>query len=305
MVEYYLKRSVADSLSLVGRPYDGAGFWIHSNDKRSEVIAIIDHYNLDHNTVYDVFDRHELPRHEVKDGVSYNFLRIPNASGDTQPFLAIVLKGNLITIAPHPTITPKDVEPFLTSPTGRPQSSLLAILAKVAAEYEKSIGNIGDMVSKFRRSLKNREISNKDFIEFVTIEDRLNDYRTSLDRTIEVARRLSENRQEMFKKADLESLEDISLHLSQLVVSIDSDIQSVRSIQNAYSTIANNTMNQRMKALTVVTILLAIPNVFYGMYGMNIALPFQGQVWAYPAIIGFTALLILLVFIIARRYRLF
>ena len=64
-------------------------------------------------------------------------------------------------------------------------------------------------------------------------------------------------------------------------------------------------MNQRMKALTVVTILLAIPNVFYGMYGMNIALPMQHEAWAYPAIIGFTALLILLVFILARRFRLF
>ena len=60
-----------------------------------------------------------------------------------------------------------------------------------------------------------------------------------------------------------------------------------------------------MKALTVVTILLAIPNVFYGMYGMNIALPLQDEAWAYPAITGFTLLLILLVFVLARRYRLF
>lgn len=305
MVEYYLKRSVSDSLSRVESPYEGAGFWIHSTDRRTEVLAIIDHYGLDHNTVYDVFDRHELPRQEYKDGVSYSFLRVPNASGETQPLLAIVLKSNFITISPHHTISPKDIDPFLTSPTGRPQSVLLALLAKAIAEYEKGIASISDVISKSRKNLKKREISNKDFIEFVTIEDRLNDYRTSLDSTVEVARRLAENRQDIFKKPDLESLEDISLHISQLIVSIDSNIQSVRSIQSAYSTIANNNMNERMKALTVVTILLAIPNVFYGMYGMNIALPLQNEPWAYPVIIGFTVLLILLVFVVARRYRLF
>jgi Mg2+ and Co2+ transporter CorA len=121
----------------------------------------------------------------------------------------------------------------------------------------------------------------------------------------DVVRRLGENKEDMFKKSDLETIEDLSLHLSQLIVSIGSNVQSVRSIQGAYSTIANNTVNQRMKALTVVTILLAIPNVFYGMYGMNIALPLQDEAWAYPAITGFTLLLILLVFVLARRYRLF
>ena len=60
-----------------------------------------------------------------------------------------------------------------------------------------------------------------------------------------------------------------------------------------------------MKVLTAITILLAIPNVFYGMYGMNIALPFQGEAWAYPVITGFTVLLIGIVYIFAKRLRLF
>jgi magnesium transporter len=60
-----------------------------------------------------------------------------------------------------------------------------------------------------------------------------------------------------------------------------------------------------MKALTAITILLAIPNVFYGMYGMNITLPFQGEPWAYPVITSFTVLLILLVMFVAKRLRLF
>ena len=305
MVEYYLKRSASDTLSRVDKPLSGVGLWVHSTDRRAEVLAIIDHHGLDQNTVHVVYDRHELPRQEWKDGVSYSFLRVPNSVGDTVPLLAVATKHNLITISPHMAFVPAEADVFLTTPTSHPPSSLLALLAKVVTEYEKHINRLSESIAKARKHLKKHDVSNKDFIEFVSIEDQLNDYHTSLNGMSDVVRRLGENKEDMFKKSDLETIEDLSLHLSQLIVSIGSNVQSVRSIQGAYSTIANNTVNQRMKALTVVTILLAIPNVFYGMYGMNIALPLQDEAWAYPAITGFTLLLILLVFVLARRYRLF
>ena len=305
MVEYYLKRSISDTLSRVDKPLSGNGLWVHSTDRRTEVSSIIEHYGLDRNTVQDVYDRHELPRQESKDGVSYSFLRVPNAAGDTVPMLAIVTRHNFITISPHMVFSPAETDVYLTTPTSNPAASLVALHARIVTEYEKHIARLSEMIAKSRKHLKKHDVSNKDFIEFVDIEDKLNDYHTSLSGINDVIGRLAENRLGLFKHYDLESIEDLSLHVSQLIVSIDSNIQSVRSIQSAYSTIANNTMNQRMKALTVVTILLAIPNVFYGMYGMNIALPMQHESWAYPAIIGFTALLILLVFILARRFRLF
>ena len=305
MVEYYLKRSMADSLSRVEKPLSSTGLWVHSTDRKGEVSSIIEHYGLDANTVHDVYDRHELPRQESKNGIAYSFLRVPNSIGDTVPMLAIVTRHNFITISPHMVFSPTDTDVFLTTPTSNPATALIALNAKIVTEYEKHIARLGEIIAKSRKHLKKHDVSNKDFIEFVDIEDQLNDYHTSLTGIRDVIGRLEENKLGLFKEYDLESIEDLSLHVSQLIVSIGSNIQSVRSIQGAYSTIANNTMNQRMKALTVVTILLAIPNVFYGMYGMNISLPMQHEPWAYPAIISFTALLILLVFILARRFRLF
>ena len=41
-----------------------------------------------------------------------------------------------------------------------------------------------------------------------------------------------------------------------------------------------------MKTLTALTLLIALPNVFYGMYGMNIGLPYQEYPLAYPIIIA-------------------
>jgi magnesium transporter len=77
------------------------------------------------------------------------------------------------------------------------------------------------------------------------------------------------------------------------------------SIRNAYGTIANNVLNQRMKTLTMLTLLIALPNVFYGMYGMNVDLPFQHEPWLYIVIVVFTLALILIVYWVAKRRHVF
>ncbi len=41
-----------------------------------------------------------------------------------------------------------------------------------------------------------------------------------------------------------------------------------------------------MTILTVATILIALPNVIFGMYGMNVRLPFESARWAFEAIVG-------------------
>ena len=210
-----------------------------------------------------------------------------------------------MTISVHADFSPLSTDVFLTTSTDRPSNLLPAVIASGLVEYERRIRELADKITTARKRLSRYEVENADFVEFVAIEDSLNEYRSSLEGIANVVMQLQENRRKLFRVRDLEQFSDISQHIRQLLVAIHSNTQTITSIQNAYSTIANNVLNQRMKLLTTITILLAIPNVFYGMYGMNIALPLQDEVWAYPAITGFTLLLILLVFVLARRYRLF
>ena len=213
--------------------------------------------------------------------------------------------GHYITISPHAKFSPLEVSDYLFSTTERPAGVFSANLAYIISQYEQRVHLLTEQISDARRRLSRHEVENSDFIKFVAIEDTLNEYRSSLEGMSRVITQLMENRRHLFKTRDLEALEDVDLHIRQVLVAISSSTHTISSIQNAYSTVANNTLNQRMKALTAITILLAIPNVFYGMYGMNIALPFQGEPWAYPVITSFTVLLILLVMFVAKRLRLF
>lgn len=308
MVEYYQRRSAKEPLEQVSKPYGSHELWVHVPDRRVDLPELAEQYGLDANILRDVYDIHERPRSEFKGGVSYILIRLPSTAADaeaTAPLLAIVRQGQFFTISPHVKFSPQDVGALLGSRASRPATLLVAVLARAVVDYEKQINLLEEKIIGARKRLKRHEVTNGDFVEFVTIDDRLNEYRRSLEGLVGVTRQLEDNRHGLFTPRDLESLEDIALHIQQLLVSVTASGQTIASIQNAYSTIANNTLNQRMKVLTAITIFLAIPNVFYGMFGMNVDLPFQTEPWAYMAITGFTVLLILLVVAVARRSRLF
>lgn len=307
MVEYYQRRSAKEPLEQVSKPYGSHELWVHVPDRRVDLPELAEQYGLDANILRDVYDIHERPRSEFKGGVNYIFIRLPSSTDAeaTAPLLATIHQGQFFTVSPHVKFSPQDVGALLASRAARPSTLLVAVLARAVVDFEKRINSLEEKIMSARKRLRRHEVTNDDFVEFVTIDDRLNEYRRSLEGLVGVAKQLESNRHGLFATRDLESLEDISLHIQQLLVSITASAQTITSIQSAYSTIANNTLNQRMKVLTTITIFLAIPNVFYGMFGMNVDLPFQTEPWAYMAITGFTVLLILLVVAVARRSRLF
>ena len=49
----------------------------------------------------------------------------------------------------------------------------------------------------------------------------------------------------------------------------------------AVSAIVSNNLNLIMKVLTSLTIILTIPTIVGGIYGMNVRLPFENAYWAF------------------------
>ncbi len=305
MAVEYFERQVSDQhLERVNRLTGRS--WVYINGPGVDFAEIAAEFGLDQNIISDVGDDRELPRKEFKDDQEYIFMRPPVGDSDssrTVPLLSIVGPKRLITIDPKSKFSPLEANSFLINQT--PTSLLTANLAAIVSSYDRQIYDLTEKISSARKRLSRHEVKNADFVRFVAIEDALGEYQTNLECMLSVINQLIDNRHKLFKPRDIEALEDIVQHLGQLIVSIKSSLRTINSIQSAYSTIANNTLNHRMKILTSITILLAIPNVFYGMYGMNIALPIQNEWWAYPTIVGFTLVLTLLVYAIARRFRLF
>lgn len=311
MLSFYQKPTHKDDFQQVGTL--APDLWVHAdNPTPDEFHQLIDYYKLDANIVRDVRDSNELPRSEQSGDSLYIFLRAAvrsrHGQAITSPLLAIIAPSAFITITVSGALTPTDI---ITASQRRElrtsdgASMFLTVIEAVTAQYQDLVGHTGNYIQDIKHKLQNHEVGNRDFIHFVTIEDNLNEYQFCLQDMLVVTERLAENTHKLFKPRELEELDDTKLYIKQLVSAVSSHSQTINSIRNAYSTIANNTLNQRMKTLTAFTVLIALPNVFYGMYGMNIALPFQDAPWAYGVIVLFTILLIFGIYTLAKRYRLF
>jgi magnesium transporter len=125
---------------------------------------------------------------------------------------------------------------------------------------------------------------------------------TSLQPTNAALRRLLIGRQLRLEE-DQDIVEDLLLNNEQSIEGIRSNLRSISNIRESYSAISTNNLNKTITWLTLATILVALPNVFFGMYGMNVPLPLQRRDWIFPVIIGVNVSLIIAIFIFVRRKR--
>lgn len=307
MLQYYAKKSFNEDPQLVKEPPIERAWIYGANVTDDELAKVAEQYDLDTGILHDVHDVNELPRVEYNRGSAYVFVRAPHQTtrGNivTTPFLS-VLKGTLlITLSSKEYVKPSELFEETKVDMKSTKHVFLQLVGHVIYLYQTYIHATGGYIRNTERRLRNHEVDNKDFINFVTVEHDLNEYRTNLTALEALLKRLCENRHDLFNEKDCELIEDMVLHVNQLLVSTSSHLSTVDSIRNAYTTISNNTLNQRMKKLTLLTLLVALPNVFFGMFGMNVMLPFADEPWAYGAVTGFSLAIVLVVAWFIRRVR--
>ncbi len=309
MITYYYKSVRTDELEVLEK--SRAGCWVCvEKATNQEIDELVAKFDLDPGHMSDALDEDEMPRLESEGDNLYIFLRYAYVTDDleltTAPLLFVITPKALITVAFYslPRLQNFTSGKLEFSTTQRTKL-LLQIFHQVVDQYEVYINNIGKRIKGIRTRLRTHEIVNQDFIDFVTIEDELNEFLSGLQPTSAILNRLMMGKRLPLYRQDEDLIEDLLLSNEQSMTACKSHIKSITSIREAHSTIASNNLNRIMKILTAATVIIALPNVFFGMYGMNVALPFQHEWWAYFAIVGLTILVVLIVFIIARKKRFF
>ncbi|OFI47627.1 magnesium transporter CorA [Floricoccus penangensis] len=74
-----------------------------------------------------------------------------------------------------------------------------------------------------------------------------------------------------------EQLEDASIEAKQLVEMTNITSEILSQLSATYNNVLNNNLNDTMKILTVLSILLTIPTIITGFFGMNMPLPLENN----------------------------
>jgi magnesium transporter len=287
------------------------GCWVYMEaPSQDEVDLLVKKFDLTEGHIQDALDEDEMPRLEKEGDQSYIFVRFAYKSFDgelvTAPLLFVF--GNDIVITVSQVRLPL-LETFMNGKvnfaTTQRAKLILLILQQIVEQYDGFITRTSKQIKLIRSRLRGHEITNQDFIDFVMIEDELNEFLSSLMPTNATLRRLLLGRYMPLFAEDQDIVEDLLLNNEQSIEACNSNMQSIIHIREAYTSISSNNLNRTMKILTAATVMIAIPNVFYSMYGMNIHLPLQWEPWFYWVLNGTVLASIIGGITFARRKRIF
>ncbi len=309
MISYFYKDIRSKDLLTLEK--HRAGAWVSVEHPSSEELDfLVDKFHLDAGHLSDALDKEEMPRIEREGETLYVFLRYAYAEDDlelsTSPLLIILSPKAIITISMHSTprlqqFTGGKIE-FSTTQKNK---LFLLLLGQIVDQYNVYINNIGKRIKGIRTRLRTHEVVNQDFIDFVTIEDELNDFLSGLQPMSAMLHRLLVGKHIALYEQDEDIVEDLTLAAEQSIEACRSYIKSIGSIRDSHATIASNNLNRSMKILTAATVMITLPNVLFGMYGMNVPLPYQDEMWVYFLIIIVSILIPVLIYVLGKKIKIF
>ena len=154
-----------------------------------------------------------------------------------------------------------------------------------------------------------QSISNEVLLKLLTIEKTFVYFTTSLKADTIALARANTARQLVLSEDDRDQLEDAMVEYQQALETATVHANILNGTLDTFASLINNNLNNVMKYLTVVTILLAVPTLVASIYGMNLTtLPFMSHPHSFAIVMGFSAALAVLigaVFFILSRKRVF
>lgn len=283
-----------------------ANSWISLEDpSREELDIATDRFQLKAGNLSDALDIHESPRLDHDNAHDYLYVRWPKmnktGSTSTSPLLIVYNANDLLTVSPIKLDNADFLGTDVNFSMRSPKSILLQILTQIFNEYELYIKGQSESVKKIIEKMRHNKLESEDFIRFVLVEEQINSFMSALDPVVPLMRRLSTSKHLALTNNDRDVIEDIVLSVEQSIHTCNTNVARIVSVREAYAALSNNSLNRTMKALTAATFFIALPNVIFGMYGMNINLPIQHQPWAFIAIIAGTVTAIFAIILIAKR----
>lgn len=259
-----------------------SGEWVRLEEPtKDEIQEAASALGLDESLIQDALDPFEAPRFEEQDGNVYIFLRYPFSKepAGTTPFLIVLTNTAFVTIAlGTPSFLDRFASGAVSFRTDERTRLLILCIGEITARYVSAMTHIRRAVN--RRKHRIDEMSEKDIVEFATHEGALNSFLDALVPQANVLAKIAAGKTFHVSPEERELTEDVILSTTQLIELGRSILKTMENTREAYTAISTQQLNRVIRVLTALTVLVTIPNVITGFYGMNIILPGQDSPFA-------------------------
>ena len=268
-------------------------------------------FNIPDYFMSDISDTDERARYEYDDGWMLIILRIPyvkeirSRTPYTTVPLGIIHKRDVtITVCFYETNVMID---FVSFQQKRGEGftdhvdMIFRLFLSSAVWYLKRLKQISMLVDKAKRNL-DKEVNNESLIGLSRLQDSLTYFQTSIRGNETLLSKLKFKLQ--IDELDADLIEDVNIEMTQAreTTMIYSNI--LESTMDTYQSIINNNMNNVMRTLTSVTIIMMVPTLITSMFGMNLVNGMESKPWGFVIAIIVSVLISAIAWAIFRRKRL-
>lgn len=296
MITYYFRTIKDTELKQIGGERNGV--WVHvESPNQAELEHLSALFKLDQDILEDAQDFFEVPRLERSDGVAYFFTRYPYSDQtedvDTAPLLIAMGESFVLTLTLRPI---PQLEPIFNGKmkvyTTQKTKLFIQIMEVVTQSFERQL--IGLRRAMHRDRVELRRFGSKEIERFVNYEHRLNDMVAALVPTNAALQQVMNGHYFAIFDDDLDLMEDLRIDNVQAVESADILLKTIQNVRSASEAILTNNLNNRIKTLTVLTILLTVPTIISSLFGMNVPLPLTEAPHAFAWVVALVVALMAL-----------
>ena len=291
------------------------GMWINlTAPTQEEILEISKQFNIDLSDVRAALDEEESSRVDVNDGYVLIIFDIPtveirhNQEAYTTIPLGIIWAGDVtITVCSVETPVLKHflVNSIRNFTTKKQVRFTYQILYRASTLYQSYLR----IIDRKRLEMEERmggATEDADIINLHEMESNLVYFDTSLRANRLIVDRLTRYSGVKKYPEDQELLDDLIIENQQAIEMTQIYRDILKGTRELMTTIINNRLNNIMKYLASITIVMSIPTIISGLYGMNVDgrwMPLSTTPYGFGIICGITALICAIVLVVLRKRK--
>lgn len=284
MIQYF--RNIDNHTVEVDRAENGAWVNVLPPLKQEEFNELSESLDVPLDFLTDSLDIDERSRFEIEDNVKLIVIKTPTENNSfnesdayyiTIPICIILTHQQIITVN---SFENDAIKKFLNTFQNRQPDNRKMMVLKI---FEKIVTNFLDYLKEInqRRNLLEQKLyasnRNEELLELVRIQKSLVYFVTTLRSNEMMMIKIERTNMLGLNEEEREFLNDLIVDNSQALEMANIYTNILSSTLDCFASIISNNLNNVMKRLTIITIVLTVPVLISSVFGMNIPNPFQNN----------------------------
>ncbi len=288
MIQYF--KNIDQTTVEITEPENGSWINVSPPLKQEEFSELSKGLDIPLDYLTDSLDIDERSRFEGDENVKLIVIKTPTENNSfnesdayyiTIPICIILTDNQIVTVNSfdNPAIK-KFLTTFQKRRTDQRNMMVLKIFEKITQAYMQYLKEINQ-----RRNLMEQKLyasnRNEELLELMRIQKSLVYFVTALRSNEILLLKMTRTDFLQLNEEEKEFLDDLIVDISQGLEMANIYTNILSSTLDAFASIISNNLNNVLKRLTSITIILSLPALVTGIYGMNVPIPYANSPHAF------------------------